>query len=296
MKRAPVFSVWILFALLFAFGCAHKSPMETALNEPRSLTLASGQTLEFLELGDSAGQPILFLHGYTDSLFSYSRIAPLMAPSYRAIYLSMRGHGKAARANEYAMETFARDAVEAMDALNIENAVVVGHSMGSIIAQKMALLYPKRVEALVLLGSAPSCSDNAVLSELMDYVNTLKDPIDPAFVLEFQASTVTAPVPKAFMDRVVKESLKLDAATWKEVLRQLMAVDHRKKLKEIDVPTLVMWGENDGVFGTSDQLYLGTHIPKAVLKLYPKTGHGLHWERPETVAADMQLFIESATR
>ncbi|SCY78670.1 alpha/beta fold hydrolase [Desulfoluna spongiiphila] len=299
MKRSRLLTVCSLLivglALLHLAACnsTSKEMTGTPPDTTRSVTLISGLSLEYLEMGDPGGMAVVFLHGYTDSHDSFSRVAPLMPREVHAFYLTMRGHGNSARPGAYAMDLFASDVAGFMDQVGIEHAVVVGHSMGSFIAQRVALDFPEKVTGLVLIGSGASCSDNAVLAELKTYVDTLKDPIDRGFVREFQASTVAAPVPDAFLSHVVDESMKLKAHVWKEVLAELMAVDHRDQVSAIVVPTLVLWGEKDGVFGAADQLYLGTHIPEASLKLYADTGHGLQWERPERFVADLSDFLKT---
>lgn len=298
MKQPRIVTVCSLLivglALLNLSACTPpKEKNDTSPQATRSITLGSGLCLEYLEEGSPDGMAVVFLHGYTDSHDSFSRVAPLMPPEIRAFYLTMRGHGNSGRPGAYAMELFASDVTGFMDRIGIEKAVVVGHSMGSFIAQEVALSHPERVAGLVLIGSGASCSDNKVLAELKAYVDTLKDPIDRGFVREFQASTVAAPVPEAFLDHVVDESMKLKADEWQKVLAALMAVDHREQLSAIAAPTLVLWGEQDGVFGASEQLFLGTHIPDATLKLYADTGHGLQWERPQRFVADLSDFLQA---
>jgi hypothetical protein len=76
-----------------------------------------------------------------------------------------------------------------MDTLAIESALIVGHSMGSYTAQRFAIERPHRTRGLVLAGSYPTAKGNGGIEELKDAVSALVDPIDPAFVRSFQAST-----------------------------------------------------------------------------------------------------------
>ena len=66
------------------------------------------------------------------------------------------------------------------------------------------------------------------------------------------------------------------------------------QLREIDVPTLILWGEQDALFPCEEQERLATAIPGATLKIYPETGHAVHWERPEQVVRDLDAFMEEA--
>src|SRR5262245_29528107 len=98
-----------------------------------TVQLASGVRLRYAAHGDADGYPIVMLHGYSDSSFSFSRLLPLLPSSYRAYALDQRGHGDSGKpAQGYAMADFAADALAFMDALGLPSAIVIGHSMGAL--------------------------------------------------------------------------------------------------------------------------------------------------------------------
>jgi pimeloyl-ACP methyl ester carboxylesterase len=68
--------------------------------------------------------------------------------------------------------------------------------------------------------------------------------------------------------------------------------DYMVPLQDIDVPTLILWGEQDPLFPREEQERLAAAIPGAKLKTYPETGHAAHWERPEWVVRDLEAFIK----
>jgi pimeloyl-ACP methyl ester carboxylesterase len=72
--------------------------------------------------------------------------------------------------------------------------------------------------------------------------------------------------------------------------------DGPARLGEIDAPTLILWGERDAVLPRGEQELRAAAIPDATLRVYPDTGHLVHWERPEWVARDLEAFIEDARR
>ncbi|HST62927.1 MAG TPA: alpha/beta hydrolase [Longimicrobium sp.] len=265
----------------------------TAANDVqlREVTLPSGVRLQYAETGHADGEPVILLHGYTDSWYSFSRVLPLLAPKYRAIALSQRGHGDSDRPGSYTGDDYAADVDALMEALGIERATVVGHSMGSFVAQTVAIRYPERVEKLVLIGSG-TVAGNEVIVGLNDFVQTLTDPVDSTFVYEFQASTIFYPVPQPFLDTVVAESRKLTADVWKGALDGLIGTVNAPRLGEIQTPTLVVWGDQDGIFLRADQDALVAAIPNATLSVYPQTGHALHWERPREFTRELEKFIK----
>jgi non-heme chloroperoxidase len=258
--------------------------------------LSTGPRLHYAERGDPKGEAIVFLHGYSDSWFSFSRVLPLLAPSYHAFALTQRGHGDSDKPQCcYMPEDFAADIDAFMDAVGIEEATLVGASTGALFAQRMALRYPRRVSRLVLVG-AQTPANEAVLG-LREEVRALEDPVPAEFVRGFQESTIYQPVPQEFLDTVVSESLKLPARVWRDYMEQaVLSIDHDYvlPLREIDVPTLMLWGEQDPLFPREEQERLAAAIPGASLKVYPETGHAVHWDRPEWVVRDLEEFMKEA--
>ena len=258
--------------------------------------LATGATLHYAECGDRAGEAIIFLHGYSDSWFSFSRVLPLLPPEYHAFALTQRGHGDSEKPKCcYTVDDFAADVDAFMDAFGIERANVVGASTGALFAQREALRYPHRVSRLVLIAPQTPAHENEALSGLREELRTLKDPVPPGFVREFQESTIYHPVPQEFLDTAVAESLKLPAHVWRDYLEQAVLSIHHDyvvELREIDAPTLILWGAQDALFPREEQERLAAAIPGATLKVCPESGHAAHWERPEWVVQDLEEFME----
>jgi len=119
-------------------------------------------------------------------------------------------------------------------------------------------------------------------------VDGLSDPVDPTFVREFQQSTVARPLPDAFMQTVVAESHRLDAATWKAVVAGL--VGYVPAEPDIHVPTLVLGGDKDAVFSVAEQRALAHAIDGARVVIVPGVGHALHWEDPQRFVSELVGF------
>jgi pimeloyl-ACP methyl ester carboxylesterase len=257
----------------------------------QSVRLSSGPAIHYVQQGDPDGEPILFLHGYTDSSFSFSRLLPLLPDRFRSFALDLRGHGDSERPDCcYGVEDHVADVVAFLDAVGVEQVTLVGHSAGSFIARRVAETHPKLVARLVLIGSAVTPLKQET-RELQAAVHTLEDPVPAEFAREFQASTIHAPLPEGFFEQVVAESLKLPARVWKSALDGLLAMDDRADLERITAPTLLIWGERDGFFFRSEVEELAAAIPGARLIVYPDTGHAVQWERPERVAEDLNAFL-----
>ena len=123
-------------------------------------------------------------------------------------------------------------------------------------------------------------------------VSGLTDPVDPGFVREFQEGTVARPVPPAFLDTVVRESLKVPARVWRAVFEGFLEADFSARLGGIGVPTLIVWGDRDAICPRGEQEALAAAIPDARLAVYPGAGHAPHWEEPERFTADLVAFTD----
>ncbi|HEY0733520.1 MAG TPA: alpha/beta hydrolase [Herpetosiphonaceae bacterium] len=291
MKRLLSIVLLALLSVVLPGLSLAATPPEALGLESHYVRLSTGINMHYVEKGQGNGHVLIFLHGYTDSWRSFERNLPLISKKFHVYALDQRGHGDSSRpACCYTQDDFVADVAAFMDALKIKRATIVGHSMGSFVAHQFAIEYPRRTERLVLIGSAPTSFGNEVILGLNEAVQQLEDPIDPTFVREFQASTFYRPIPPEFLDTAVSESLKLPASVWKQTLTGLLAEDHRAQLSQIKAPTLILWGDHDGIFTLEEQQELDTRIPNSTFKLYAETGHGLYVEWPQRFVDDLEAF------
>ncbi len=251
--------------------------------------LATGVKLHYAEKGEKAGIPVVFLHGYVDSWRSFTGVIEALPREYRAVGLDLRGHGDSDKPECcYDMEDFARDLLLFMDALKLDKANLVGHSMGSFIAQSFAARNPGRVGRLILISSAPSAADKAELRQIKPRIDALRDPIGRNFAAKFQASS--NPVSADFMEMIISETMKVPAHVWRSAFSGILQVNHGRILRDITAQTLILWGNQDQVFTRRDQEVLLSEIPHSELSEFD-AGHSLHWERPKEVAAALENFF-----
>ena len=253
--------------------------------------LKTGIKMRYAEQGDAGGEPLILIHGFTDSWFSYSQVLPLLDKKYHVFAIDQRGHGDSGKPEKgYSMKDFAADVVAFMNAKKIKKAAVVGHSMGSFVAMQTALDAPQRIEKLILIGTATTARNDVTLG-LQKEINALENSIPEKFVRDFQVGTSSQTVPNEFMNRAVAESMKLPARVWRAVLAGVIAEDYKSELSRIKIPTLIFWGDKENIFLRDEQDLLKSKISDSILKIYPETGHSPHWERPEMFARDLQEFL-----
>ena len=258
----------------------------------KSVVLPNRIRIPYVEQGDNDGVPVVFLHGTTDSWRSFEPLLPLLPRSIHAFVPTQRGHGDADRPTSgYAPGDFATDVAAFMDAVGLDAAVIAGHSMGGSIAQRFAIDHPERTLGLVLMASFTTLRGNAGIEAFYaSEISRLTDPVDYELAREFQVSTTARPLPAAFLNTVVQESLKVPAHVWRAAFEGLLELDVAGDLPKISAPTLILWGDHDSVAPATQQDVLADAIAGSQLIVYPGVGHALHWESPDRCAADLAQF------
>lgn len=274
------------------YRCFKKEP-----NAPRlmvkNVKLSSGVILQYAEQGDASGTPVILLHGYTDSWRSFELVLPHLPSSIHAFAVTQRGHGDSGHPKSgYLPRDFAQDLAAFMDALKLKKAIIVGHSMGSQVALRFVLDHPERVQGLVLAGAFTTVKGHEGVKQLWDStIAKMTDPVDANFVREFQQSTLHKPVPPAFLETVVRESGKVPANVWRGAMAGLMETDFSAEIGKINLPTLIVWGDQDLFFPRSEQDKLTNAINGSRLLVYNGIGHAPHWEEPSRFAVDLTDFV-----
>ena len=259
----------------------------------KTIQLSTGVEIQYVEQGAVSGTPVIFLHGFTDSWYSYEKVMMHLPPSVHAYALSQRGHGLSSKPQQgYKPEDFAADINAFMEELQIPSAVIVGHSMGSLIAQRFAIDYPGRTRGLVLVGAIASLKKNPALGEFNKMIEQLQDPIDSIFVHEFQKSTLAKELDGMELHTYVSESRLVPARVWKAVHYGMLEADYEKELRKVKAPALILYGDKDTIMPETDQRILAGALRNSSRITYKGTGHALHWEDPERFVYDLLGFIQ----
>jgi pimeloyl-ACP methyl ester carboxylesterase len=252
----------------------------------KHVELANGLHLSYAEQGENLGTPIILLPGIADSWRIFEPLLVELPDSVHAYALSQRGHGDSDKpATGYRTRDFVEDLRLFMDALQIQKATIVGASSGGFVARSFCATHPQRTAGLILLGSPAS------LAALPNLFADLKDPIEPGFVKSFAESVLSRAAPAEALTSMVAENLKAPARVWVETGNGLFEETFPGELAKIQVPTLIIWGEQDPIITNEDQLALAEAIKGSKLIAHPGSGHMLYWEEPALIAWDIVDFI-----
>jgi non-heme chloroperoxidase len=262
-----------------------------------TVTLRGGLRLAYAEQGDPTGPVLLLLPGPTDSWRSYEPVLGRIPLSIRTIAVSQRGHGDSDKpATGYRTEDFAVDVVDLLDAMRIERAVLAGHSASCLVVRRVAIDRPDRVAGLVLEASPTTLRGQPGLESFVEStVSKLADPISPELARSMVADTSSDAIGQVLLDQLSSEVRKVPARVWRETFEALLRYDDSGEVGRIVAPTLLIWGNRDGMVGRTMQQQLASRIRRAELLVYEGVGHTPRWEAPSRFAADVTAFVARTT-
>ena len=273
-----------------------------------SIPTTDGGTLHVVERG--AGRPIVLLHGITLSALTWHYQFEDLAHDHRLVAVDLRGHGTSKAGDaEWDLSRLAIDLADVFDHLDLRDAVLVGHSMGGMVALRFALDRPdvvaERVARLVLMSTS-----GGPVVRLAAY-QALTDAITPAAkkalslgdripgglfagndlsYLIFRLGMGRNPAPEHVeLNRLMTAGTPI--SVWSELLGHVAGFDVRSRLGEIDLPALVMVGTRDLLTPPASARQLVAGLPRAEpLAVFAGAGHMLMLERRAEVAERLRSF------
>lgn len=207
-------------------------------------------------------------------------------PGYRVLALDLPGHGRSSGEGRQRVEEYADSIHALLDALKIEKAIFVGHSMGSAIAQMIGLTLPDRTAGLILIGTGAQLK---VSDFILD--NALENPQPVIEFINKWAWSPTAPEQYKLMDKQVLSSVPA-----KILYGDYLACsrfDLQDRIHEINAPTLVISGSLDKMTPPALAQFLAEQIPNAKLETIEGGSHWMMLEQSEKVTEVVRYWLEN---
>jgi pimeloyl-ACP methyl ester carboxylesterase len=245
--------------------------------------------------------PVLLLHGILGSLVNWQRIARALAQDFWVIVPDLRNHGRSPHARDVSYRAMAVDVVELLDALQIPQAAIVGHSMGGKTAMTLALLYPQRVERLAVVDIAPvTYSGN--LAQLLEALLGL--PLDKIENRRHADELLAEKVAdKAVRDHMLQNLQHTDSGwRWRNNLRALRdgldiisAFPDCREDVAYTGKTLFIAGEQSNYIQPAHQSVIRQRFPHAEIVTIADAGHWVYAERPQAFLQALQQFLQGSS-
>ena len=251
-----------------------------------------GTKIYWEELGQ--GAPILLIMGLGWTSDLWYRTRPVLAARYRTIVFDNRGVGRSdVPPGPYSIAQMASDAAAVLDAADIDAAHIFGLSMGGMIAQEFALLYPKRVRSLILGCTAPGGPEAVRAESEVLQILMLRD-VDPEVAAKAISSFIyhpATPPERIEEDMALRRKWFPTAEGYFAQLQAITAWEAYSRLAQIAAPTLVIHGDSDQLVPPANGKLIAARIPGAKLVIIPHASHILATDQQEPVHRALLDFL-----
>jgi non-heme chloroperoxidase len=275
-----------------------------------TITTKDGTSIYYKDWGgtSTSAQPIVFSHGWPLNADAWdAQMLFLGQHGYRVIAHDRRSHGRSSQTwdgNE--MDTYADDLAQLFESLNLTKVIMIGHSTGGgEVARYLGRHGTKRVAKAVLIGAVPpvmlqkesnpgglpmSVFDGLRAAQVADRSQFFKDLSMPFYGYNRPGAKISEGVRESFWLQGMMGGHKGEY----DCIKAFSETDFTEDLKKIDIPVLVLHGDDDQIVPYKDASVLSAKlIPNATLKIYPGFPHGMCTTQADTINADLLAFIQS---
>ena len=276
------------------------------------ITTKDGTSIFYKDWGSKTAQPIVFHHGWPLSADDWdNQMLYFVGKGYRVIAHDRRGHGRSAQASDgHDMDHYAADVAAVVEHLDLRSAVHIGHSTGGGEAVHYVAQYgqrPGRVAKLVLIGAVPPimvktpANPGGLPIEVFDGLRKELAANRAQFYLDFAGGPFYSfnrsgakPIP-GIIQNWWRQAMMGSAKAHYEGIKAFSETDFTEDLKVINVPTLVMHGDDDQIVPIAASALLSAKLVKtATLKVYEGFPHGMCTTHADTVNPDLLAFVETS--
>jgi non-heme chloroperoxidase len=272
------------------------------------ISTKDGVEIYYKDWGPKNAQPIVFHHGWPLSSDDWdTQMLFFVAKNYRVVAHDRRGHGRSSQVSDgHDMDHYAADAAAVAQHLDLRNAIHIGHSTGGGEATRYVARHGKgRVAKLVLIGAVPPimvqtpANPGGLPVAVFDGLREQLAANRTQFYVEFASGPFysfnrpNAKISQAVINNWWRQGMMGSAQAQYDGIKAFSETDFTEDLKAIDVPTLVMHGDDDQIVPIADSAPLSAKLlKKGRLKVYEKYPHGMCTTHADRINADLLAFIK----
>lgn len=247
----------------------------------------NGLNISYKSLG--SGQPLLILHGWGGSSESYNQLSELLKDKFKLYIPDLPGFGESdPPKSAWDVSNYMKFVNEFTDKIGLEQFFLYGHSFGGRICIKFLNKYPKKVKALILCDSA---GIKHPLSGRQKMGRALSSAGKRVFSLPLLNRFEKIAQKLLYRSIGEQDYLKTEGEL-RESFKKVIEEDLQPLIKNINVPTLIIWGKHDKMTPLSDAYIFKKEIPNSTLKIIDEARHGVHLQAPGKVAEFVKEFLK----
>jgi pimeloyl-ACP methyl ester carboxylesterase len=280
--------------------------MTSFTHDTASTQYAEGGGIRFAyrRFGGPGRPPLVFYQHFMGIMDDHDpALSDAFAGDREVILFNNTGVASSSGIVPYTIEAMARDAITFTDALGLTTIDVVGHSMGGLVAQEVALARPDLVRRLVLVGTGPRGGEG--IGARPDWVGKLfarkyQRQEDMWLPILFAPTRTSQAAGRAYIERIVARADRDTPVSDQSIAAQRAAIaaygaakdPSYANLKGLELPVLVVNGTDDIIIPTINSYILQQFLPDAELILYPDAGHGSHFQYPGLFVRHTRIFLD----
>ncbi len=264
-----------------------------------------GMPVHYRDEGHSADKtPIVLLHGTAASLLTWNGWTDALKAKHRVIRLDLPGYGLTgpSPANDYSMNFYVRFLHDFLQKLDVEKVYLAGNSLGGRIAWEYALAYPDKIKKLILIDAAgyPVSQSKPLAMQLasIPVVKNILLYVTPKSLVEkslkevyFDDSKVTEQLVQQYYDLACREGNRAAFVARAGIVYG----DDFMKINQIQIPTLILWGESDAWIPLENAYKFQKDLPHNRLVVHKNLGHVPQEEGPSETVKDVLEFVGLST-
>jgi pimeloyl-ACP methyl ester carboxylesterase len=271
----------------------------------RSVSAADGVDYAYRDVGEGATTLVLLQH-FRGNLDNWDpALVDALATGRRVVTFDNTGVGGTTGTTPSSITRMARDAIAFLDAMELEQVDLLGFSIGSFVAQEIALTRPAAVRRLILASSAPrgAAGMHGWAPEVIDAVGGRVPNPDGYLSVFFASSSASRQAGKELLGRLTARTEDRDEpTTWQTRQAQYDAVcewgipnhDLLQRLRAIDMPVFIANGDSDPMILPRYSYLLAGLVPHSQVKIYPDSAHGFLFQHHAEFASDVETFLAAA--
>jgi pimeloyl-ACP methyl ester carboxylesterase len=244
------------------------------------------------------GKPVILLHGWLGSWGLWRETMTYLSQFYRTYALDFWGFGESGKKRStYAVQDFISLVNQFMDQLGIQSAPLVGHSMGGTVSLSVAIQFPERTQKVVVIGSPIVGSSLAPMLKLAGYrFNALMlFNMMGLFRLGMRLYSPYICKDPNFPDMMDNDLTRTTVEPFLISISSLRRTDLRSRLNEIKIPVMGMYGSHDNIVHPKQWQPLQAGVPQAQIELFPKAGHFIMIDEPQSCMQKLKDFLDNQT-
>jgi len=245
---------------------------------------------------EGEGHTVVLIHGLFGNLDNLGLLARDLKTDHQVLSIDLRNHGQSFHSDEHNYALMADDVKQLLESLNIEKAIVIGHSMGGKVAMKLADITPEKVQKLVVLDMSPVQYNQRKHDAVLAGLNAVLDqkPTSRSEVMKLLSEHIVEDGVRQFLGKSLTK--KEHHMTWRfnvpSLEKNYLNIIGWDPISPCDIPTLFIKGGNSDYLTSDHQPQIQAQFNNAKAHVIANTGHWLHAEKPVEVLRAIRKFID----